>query len=106
MRLTPENPEDPARRNRPRNGGTRGGSLKLVQAKGVGGVVDPAHIVDCKTLPSSSPLQDVPLQGRGQVGLQLHVFAGQTALVVNKADNQISISVGMLRCGVGKGEVC
>ena len=71
--------------------------------KGVGGVVDPAHIVDLKTLPSSSPLQDVALQGRGQVGLQLRVFVGQ-AFVVNKTDKEIKISVGMLLCGFGKGK--
>ena len=71
----------------------------------MGGVVDPAHIVDLKTLPSSSPLQDVALQARGQVGLQLQVFVGQKAFVVNKADNHNNIAVGTLLCGFRQGEV-
>lgn len=62
------------------------------------------HIVDKGTLPSSSPLQDVALQGKGQVGLQLQVFVGQKAFVVNKTDKEIKIPVGMLLCGFSKGQ--
>ena len=75
------------------------------QRQSVLGVVDPVHIVDLKTLPKSSPLKDVALQSKGQVGLQLQVFAGQkAAFVVNKTDKDIKISVGMLLCGFGKGK--
>ena len=94
----PENPAQKRRRKGGRPSATGAG-------KGVGGVVDPAHIVDLKTLPSSSPLQDVALQGRGQVGLQLQVCVGQKAFVVNKADKEIKISVCMLLCGFGKGSL-
>ena len=82
----------------------KGGRPSTGAGKGVGGAVDPAHIVDLKNLPSSSPLQDVALQGRGQVGLQLQVFVGQKAFVANKTDKEIKISVGMLLCGFGKGK--
>ena len=49
-------------------------------------------------------MQDVALNGRGQVGLQLQVFVGQKAFVVNKTDKEIKISAGMLLCGFGKGK--
>ena len=91
--------ENPAQKRR-----RKGGRPSTGAGKGVGGAVDPAHIVDLKNLPSSSPLQDVALQGRGQVGLQLQVFVGQKAFVVNKTDKEIKISVGMLLCGFGKGK--
>ena len=38
------------------------------------------------------------------MGLQLQVFVGQKAFVVNKTDKVIKISAGMLLCGFGKGK--
>ena len=90
--------QNPAQKRR-----RKGGRLSGVGQRA--GVVAPEHIVDLGTLPSSSPLQDVALQGKGQVGLQLQVFVGQKAFVVNKTDKEINIPVGMLLCGFIKWEV-
>ena len=43
---------------------------------------DPDKIVENKSLPGD-PLQDVPMQMKGQVGLSLKVFVGNKICVVN-----------------------
>ncbi len=70
---------------------------------GLGGVT-PEKIVDHAALPSSSLLQDVPLQSKGQLGLQLQIFVGQKMFVVNTSDKPIKIMPGSLLCGFGKGK--
>ncbi len=86
-------------RTRPLPSG-RGGGVE----QEAGGVVEPEKIVDQKALPSSSPLEDVPLQSKGQVGLQLQVFVGPKMFVVNTSDKPIKIVAGSLLCGFGKGK--
>ena len=65
--------------------------------------VDPDKIVDNKSLPGN-PLQDVPMQMKGQVGLSLKVFVGNTIYVVNEGHQPMSLPVGAYLCGFGRGK--
>ena len=65
--------------------------------------VDTKKIVDNKSLPGN-PLHDVPMLLKGQCGLSLQVFAGNKIYIVNTGDQTVSIPVGTLLCGYGKGK--
>ena len=63
--------------------------------------VNKEKIVDEKTLPNG-PLQDVPLNVKGQLGLRLKVFAGNKIFVANTSDPKVHIPVGYVLRGFGK----
>ena len=62
--------------------------------------VDQSKIVDIKSLPAN-PLQEVPFAK--QPALQVKVFVGNKVYVANTGDKDVTIKVGTLLCGYGKG---
>ena len=62
--------------------------------------VDQSKIVDIKSLPAR-PLQEVPFAK--QPARQVKVFVGSKVYVANTGDKDVSIPVGTLLCGYGKG---
>ena len=62
--------------------------------------VDQSKIVDIKSLPAN-PLQEVPFAK--QPALQVTVFVGNKVYVANTGDKDVTIKVGTLLCGYGKG---
>ena len=62
--------------------------------------VDQSKIVDIKSLPAN-PLQEVPFAK--QPALQVKVFVGTKVYVANTGDKDVTIKVGTLLCGYGKG---
>jgi hypothetical protein len=62
--------------------------------------VDQSKVVDIKSLPAN-PLQEVPFAK--QPALQVKVFVGNKVYVANTGDKDVTIKVGTLLCGYGKG---
>ena len=62
---------------------------------------DQSKIVDIQSLPAN-PLLEAPFQK--QTALQVEVFAGNKVYVVNTCDSNVSIPIGALLCGYGRGK--
>ena len=63
--------------------------------------VDQSKMVDIQSLPAN-PLLEAPLFNK-RSGLQVEVFEGNKVHVVNTGDADVSIPVGAVLCGYGKG---